>query len=1261
MSDHTDTSNISPIFDSSNDAAAGHNGEAGAEQHYPTLDLASFPLEGIALIEASAGTGKTYAVSNLVLRYVLELDYALEEILVVTFTDAATQELRVRAREKISEAISVIERVVERIQNAHETTQRGAGQYRELLEDVCEDGMLSSLLARSKDLSGDLLKLRIAERSIDLAEIHTIHGFCQKVVREHAVLLNLPSEQVLKEDLKPMFLEVCQDLWRSEILKLPFGALAFIRDRYKSPDGLRQALRMFSSRQPERISPYVGLANIGANETPIQWWSQKYSAFEEWVKRLSALVSNHIDDVISVVENSDLKLVNKKVQWLRAIKAWSEEGYDASAVDSIKLDKFFESCISQEARKAKQAPKHLFFVALEQHFEQRPAHIEASFIQALNLQVKTLMQQRKVSEQILGFDDLITQVNQAVTSPDLSHALATQLRQKYKVALIDEFQDTDAQQYPIFSGVFGVDAHASLPELKPSLVLIGDPKQAIYGFRGGDMATYLRARNDVERSEFGQIFTMRHNWRSSNELLRALNYLYRSHPNPFLERGIQYVEVSSGRDLSRADLGAALHISQINHRNSDDEKLRNKESTQQLLAALAASQVSEVLHSERTSFESKDLVVLVRDRNEAAQMREHLSMLGIKASYDDRASVFHSAEASSVLILLSAIREPSNEKLLVQCLSDPLWGINDQSLGALYQHEAVANDWLERFLALNADWRNYGVLAVLRKALQVLGALDYWRSLTGETINWERTLTNIGQLGELLQEQSQQQSDSRLLLHWLSTQINDVDAEQGKERELRLESDDALVRIITIHQSKGLEYPVVFLPFLFTSRDSKEAWYYDEQGRLSLALEPDDSEKNAASHERLAEDCRLLYVALTRAKYCCYIGTSEFHSSSVSVNCSATALGYLLSEHDTALTESPEEGWLAQSLEGLSDHAHIQYRLWSDEEVAAIQSAHMASIPAVATDAPVSLRPVPFVNSAWRVHSFTGLMNEHQFLVGETSHSHTKNNAPDELPKHAIDILNFPKGSQAGTFLHTLFEHIDFESADLIERYKSRGESLQAHIAEMLRGKQLVPARKAELWAEYLARWLKRILNCPLGQGVQLGQLSGKDYKVEADFYFRVDAVDAVAINALIQKYDPAAEPLAFERFDGHIKGAIDLMLRSDNQYFVLDYKSNHLGFRSEDYSYAQLKSAITEHRYDLQYLLYTVALHRLLKLRLGEKYDYDAHLGGVFYLFLRGLELNTEAEANAGGENLPGVYFFKPPSDLIEGLDQILEGGLHD
>ena len=1258
MSDHTDTSNVSPVFGSSNDATQGASSQANAEQNYPTLDLASFPLEGVALIEASAGTGKTYAVSNLLLRYVLELDYRLEEILVVTFTDAATQELRVRAREKISEAIIVMESVLERIHSIQELGQNSEIEFGSLLKDVCEDTMLFSLLVGSKDLSGDLLKLRLAERSIDLAEIHTIHGFCQKVAREHAVLLNLTSEQVLKEDLKPMFLEVCQDLWRSEILKLPVGPLAFIRDRYKSPDGLRQALRMFSSRQPERISPYVGLTNIGANETPLQWWSEKYSAFEEWVKRLGELISNHIDDVIHTVENSELKNVNKKVQWLQTIKAWSEEAYDAGALDRIKLDKFFDSCISQEAKKGKQAPKHMFFVALEEHFEQRPTHIEASFVQALNLQVKTRLQQRKVSEQILGFDDLITQVNQAVISPDLSHDLATRLRQKYKVALIDEFQDTDAQQYPIFSGIFGVNAYESSSELKPSLVLIGDPKQAIYGFRGGDMATYLRARNDVEQSEFGQIFTMRHNWRSSNELLDALNYLYRPHANPFLERGIQYVEVSSGRDLSRADLGSALHISRISHRNSDDEKLRNKENTQQLLAAVAASQVSEVLHSEHAaSFQSKDVVVLVRDRNEAALMREHLSMLGIKASYDDRASVFQSTEAASVLLLLSAIREPDNEKLMMQCMSDPLWGIKDQNLRELNQYESAANYWLECFLALQADWYNYGVLAVLRKALQLLGALDYWRALAGESINWERILTNIGQLGELLQEQSQQQSDSRLLLHWLSTQINDVDAEQGKEREMRLESDDALVRIITIHQSKGLEYPVVFLPFLFTSRDSKEAWYYDDQGRLSLALEPDDSETNAASRERLAEDCRLLYVALTRAKYCCYIGTSEFHSSSSSVNCSATALGYLLSQRDTVLTENPEEGWLAQSLEGLSGHAHIQYQFWSDEEVATIQGKHMSTIPTVATGTPVSLRTVPAINSAWRVHSFTGLMNEHHFLVGETNHSHTKDNAPDELSKHAIDILNFPKGSQAGTFLHTLFEHIDFESADLIERYKSRGGSLQAHIAEMLSAKQLVPTRKAKLWAEYLARWLKRILNCPLGQGVQLGQLSGKDYKVEADFYFRVDAVDAAAINALIQTYDPAADPLAFERFDGHIKGAIDLMLRSDNKYFVLDYKSNHLGFRSEDYSYAQLKTAITEHRYDLQYLLYTVALHRLLKLRLGEKYDYGEHLGGVFYLFLRGLELKTEAEVDK--ENLPGVYFVKPPRALIEGLNDVLEGGL--
>lgn len=1249
------------------------------------LDISRFPLDGLALIEASAGTGKTFTVSHLVLRYVLEKKYTIEEVLVVTFTEAATQELRVRIRSKIAECTALIERALKQIDPQQGLS--GDVLVEGELKALGADDLLARMVLRSENLVDDLLRLRLAEQSIDLAEIHTIHGFCQKVAREHAVLMNLPSEQSLKEDLRPEWLDACRDLWRGTILKFPEPALRYVRSQWPTPDALNSKISVFTHRQADRVTPQTSLTKAGHQdlaETPLAWWLTQYQELDAWHASLVTLISDHLADVRRVVADSDLKLVDNKLKRLEAIQAWLDSGASPADMAKLKFDTFYESTIIASAKKGKQPPKHLFFVSLEQLFERQPKSLGSLFLQAFYVEAKERVDQKKREEQLLGFDDLIRQVNDAVLNPDLEHALVAQLRQKYSVALIDEFQDTDALQYPIFSRIFGTAGQEASPSHPSSLVLIGDPKQAIYGFRGGDMATYLRARSDVLASDKGHVFTMRDNWRSSVAVLDAFNALYDNHDKPFLDKGIAYVEVRSGTNMRKPEWGAGLYIDQVCN-ETDGDKKRNKEGTQDALARLCAMRLVKLLGDASLQVKSADITILVRDRNEALVMQQHLLAQGVKASFDNRHSIFHTPEAVSIYNLLFAAQNTASERALMQCLSDPFWGLSDRSLMEMQQNEAISFSWTERLREIALRWQDHGVLSAVRSALVSFGALEHWQGSEDQELLWERKLSNVGQIAELLQAQSARIGSPASLLHWFARQLEEDDSTLGKEREIRLESDDQLVRIVTVHSSKGLEYPVVFVPFLSSGkRVSAPVWFYDEEGRLSLALEPDDSEKTAAEKESLAEDCRLLYVALTRAKYRCYVGTSEFSGNALKTH--ATGFGYLLLNGDSP--DGLEKGWLRDRLTVLAEHKEIEYQFWTNED---IHNLRIEDAPSVTHASPTfsdfSKRLAPDVRSSWRVQSFTGLMNEHHRLHPQSHMSGAAVRSLSPLSPTQIHILNFPKGADAGTFLHTLFEHIDFATGQLLSKYARSGESLQQHIENLLMRKQLVPESRLALWAEYLASWLQRILDLDLGQGwteeqlhgqlimtgqekrLCLGGLSQSDYIVEAEFHFKVGALAAPQLNALLRSFREALPSVGFEHFSGHLKGAIDLTFRQGGRYYLLDYKSNHLGFEASDYAFEQLEAAIIDHRYDLQYLLYSVALHRLLRHRLGSDYDYDQHFGGVYYLFLRGMELVSSGsdEKQRSAQNskrrdvLPGVYFIKPEKDLIQRMDELLEGSINE
>ncbi|MFV1872522.1 MAG: exodeoxyribonuclease V subunit beta [Oleiphilus sp.] len=1218
-----------------------------------TLELTEFPLDGLSLIEASAGTGKTYALANLYLRYLLESRFSVEQILVVTFTEAATQELKDRIRLRIKDLRKVF-----------------AGE-------ATSDPILLHLVKSSTKPDEDQLILRLAERQIDQAQIHTIHGFCQQVLKRYALDSNVPLKQNLLEDQSLLNQQVVEDFWRSDVLALDPEALSFIVQTWPEPGNLLQALSPLLNRPPEALIP----APEGEG---LAYWQNQFAVYREWFVSLKMATLDMIDDVYQLLIETPLKNNKTKLDWLNKMKAWAQADkldfkLPMTSKESL-FERFTQSRVNLETPKNKPSPGHPYFDFLETHLASTLPDIYPLFLSQSYPAVRKGIEQAKQQEHVFSFDDLISRVANAlkpvsnhqaaqVDTAQAANYLAAMISAPYQVALIDEFQDTDPSQYLIFDRLFGTQS----VKTQPRLVLIGDPKQAIYGFRGGDIQTYLKAKRDIARHPQGYLFTMDTNWRSSKALVGAVNAIFSYPDNAFMAEDIPFQAVNAVQKAPAYLPSQALQVAQL-----ETYKGITKAEIETSLASYCVAQIKHVIeqsvsssNSNASGFKYSDIAVLVRSGKEGALMKAALAEQGLTATLDSQDSIYQSAEAQALYFLLAAVADPKDERALRRCLAEPFFGIDDQQIREFNEQSRIFTDYLRQFERLHLLWQRAGVLAMIRESLRCLGVFDYWHSQlsclnqTEKSRFWERSLTNWNQLAEILQKQSRIHKGHFALFRWFKDSLAASLAGNTKgndDTKLRLESDAQLIRIVTIHKSKGLEYPFVFIPFMFSCRGAMEAWFYDAQGKLTLDLSGAEASLVAAEQERLAEDIRLLYVALTRAKYQCYIGTTAYQSRvQLSLGLPQTAWAYLVFQGN--VPDKIDDDSYALNLNKL-EQAYpdlIKVTGFTVEEASLAQGELFEEAPDISVEQAVTVLSTNLLKRAiyddWKVHSFTGLMNEsHHRSQGPNASSlsvqHTLARPMAREPNlAALSIFDFPKGSQAGIFLHTLFEHINFEEGELLADSQQQYGGIRQFIHTKLKFAKLVEDDALDVWADYLSTWLKSVLQSPLASGISLSCLNTQQYFSEMQFYFSVENMHSAGFNALLKEYLGTRADIDFSRFKGHLKGAIDLVFEAQGKFYILDYKSNYLGDQIQDYQAEALALAMQDHRYDVQYLIYTLALHRFLKQRLKNRYDYSQHFGGVIYLFLRGLNIEHDASQRSDS----GVHFTCPPTALIHALDELV------
>lgn len=1165
-----------------------------------SLDPLRLPLIGERLIEASAGTGKTFTIAALYLRLLLGLGdeaaypraISVEELLVVTFTEAATEELRGRIRSNIHEL-----RIA-------------------CLRGESDNPLYSALLAEIADKDDAAKTLLLAERQMDEAAVFTIHGFCQRMLSLNAFESGMLFEQQLIEDESRLRYQACADFWRRHCYPLTRDIAAVIHDVWKGPRDLLKSLdRWLQGEAPQLKSP----------PAPNETLAERHQQIIARIDSLKQQWREQVGEIEGVLENSglDRRKFNRGNQgkWMEKVNAWAQEETLSYQLPDA-LEKFAQSFLLERTKAGGEPPVHPLFSAVESLLASSLTLTDLVLARAM-VEIRDAVAREKRRRGELGFDDMLGRLDEALRG-DSGETLASAIRQRFPVAMIDEFQDTDPQQYRIFRRIW-----RRQPET--ALLLIGDPKQAIYAFRGADIFTYMKARGDVAAH-----YTLDTNWRSSPGMVGSVNRLFSLSDNPFMFHEIPFLPVkAAAKNKGLRFTVDAADVPAMNVWLMPGDTVGSGD-YQTFMAQLCATQIRDWLSAGQRGrallwrgetsrpVQASDITVLVRNRLEAAQVREALQTLGIPSVYlSNRDSVFETLEAQELLWLLQAVLAPERENTLRSALATSMFGLTALDIENLNQDEQAWDALVEEFSEYRQIWRQRGVMPMLRALMTARHIAENLLATRGG----ERRLTDILHISELLQEAASQLESEHALVRWLAQHIAEPDSNAASQ-QMRLESDKHLVQIVTIHKSKGLEYPLVWLPFIARFRKQDQAFYHDRETFAAvLDLCQDEASLELAEAERLAEDLRLLYVALTRAVWHCSLGVAPLSSrKSGNSDFHLSALGWLLQAG-----EAMDAAGLAARLADFC-HGDIALQIPGELDLTPWQ-APAATIPRL------SARELQRrIADDWRVTSYSGLQ-QHGFSGGQ-----------DLLPRLDVDAAGvgevveepqltphqFPRGAAPGTFLHSLFEELDF-TQPVPEGWMAEKLQLSGFDAQ---------------WAPVLTDWLGGVLKTRLpGPDIALNQLAARDKQVEMAFYLPIaQLLTAERLDALIRQYDPLSAdtpPLDFRQVRGMLKGFIDLVFRHEGRYYLLDYKSNWLGEDREAYTRPAMEQAMRAHRYDLQYQLYSLALHRYLRHRLAD-YDYDRHFGGVIYLFLRGMD---------GQEGGQGIFTTRPVRPLIDGLDQLFAG----
>ena len=1297
------------------------------------LDL---PLDGggTTFIEASAGTGKTHALTTLVARLVIEEDWPLDRILVVTFTRAATAELRDRIRRVLGAVLAAVRaRELADSRNAPvpEPEDRESEDWTEIPaahRSESGDSTESGLSAAPRDHDDDPQALELLEawahrggsidaalarrlegamRDIDRANVHTIHGFCQRVLADLAFESGFPFGFEVSDGGETVGAAV-RDCWRRRM----YPASTLVLRHAVASGFLPDALAAWVSERRAK----TGVTIIGGDPPPDPIeaheaaWREVYEAARvEWAEHRNHFLSE-------IRQGGWLNRARYQSKRTERELAAMEVLFDASdpwLPEEGAAGRYGREQLSQACKRNFELPDNPLFDTFDR-LERASGELRSACERWLRwtrreilIEVRGSVRRRVRDDRRLAYDDLLIELDEALDGEGGSR-LAARIRHEYPCALVDEYQDTDPVQARIFTRVYGEAPLAPAGEERERsgvFIVVGDPKQSIYRFRGADVFAYLAVQRTArERLHLGR------NWRSTPALVDSVNAVFAGSA-PFVTGEIEYRPVTAARDggnplrTASGECGGPFQLWLLPRRETG--RLLAKGDVIPVVAGAAADEIARLLELgargeaviEGEPLTGADVAVLVRTKEQGRLVTGALHERGVPSIQIDDGSVFDTREAEQIERLLWAIAAPGRETMVRGALAGDVFGLDARALLAIGDEEDVWSDWAARLADWRRHWESRGIGSMLLRLLEAEGGAAH---LLGHR-HGARRLTNFRHLAELLQQaETRERLAPAELVAWLNRRRT---ASGGRDdaTQLRLESDEQLVKVLTVHGAKGLEFPVVFCPFAWDARgprrrtDAVDATYHlgpTEDFREVLDLDPDERAESIERIEEFSESVRLLYVALTRAKYRCVVAWGQVRGAEHS------PLAWLLHRRAGGTAGAQSQGVSANgtgaddpdaaagALAGVADRfAALSAREWLDEVHALVRrlpDAISATVldpeprPARALAPRDDIRPALVARELDRplrrvrtLTSFSALSEQLHSATADTVRlpddrdptdldrpDHDQREAP---PDASVDetgtagartgrehsAFTFPRGPVAGSCLHRIFERVDMGSE--LEPEKATLEEIgRDALEEFGIGGDWNPVAR-----EMVER--TRAVDLLAPNGFRLGD--PRPRLVELEFHFPVDGLDRDRLCAVLAEHsypapfartgtDESSEPPA--PIHGFLRGFIDLVVEHAGRWYVVDYKSNWLGSEPGDYGPEALAEAMRAGGYTLQSLIYLVALHRYLAVRLPG-YDCEHHVGGAFYLFVRGIDPAVGTRR--------GVYFDRPSTACLRALDDCFRG----
>ena len=1202
------------------------------------FSLTDFKLNGANLIEASAGTGKTYTISALFLRLILEKGVSVGEILVVTFTRAATAELK------------------QRLRNALVAAQR----Y--IQTNTCLDATLRLLFEKALSMHGEALfaaRVNTALRAFDEAAIFTIHSFCQRAIKNNALLANSAFEMELSANANEIYEAVIYDFWRQHVLK--DEALAKALQALKMLPDSGEQVSYARAKNVWKEALQQALRNQG---TPVEWPPFGEPLTEEDIDRIQEIFDGSAMkdylaklEMLQVQQGFNARNIGSKPQcFVEAKAAWLDAKPGVPLRDEADRLTFPTDVkfVLKKNHVMPTAPDECY--ELKQLYQRASESYLAKATEALRRFYKEAPKLYRQKQKVLGittFDDMLFTLYDALHAPS-GKELAGALCGQYKAALIDEFQDTDAIQYGIFRQIF-MKAHSD----DSFVCFVGDPKQSIYRFRGADIQTYLTAREDIGEQNR---FTLKENYRSTEALIKTVNGLFASDTSFGADRKIAYQSVLSGKRDKRGLMRGDEELKALAVVTAQGE-VTDEGAYEHVAKTIVKYLRDESLTIDGARVEAKDIAILVRWQAEIRQMQRHLQRYGVQSRVVCKDRIYDSDDAKEIEAIFRAALNPRDLKSVKTALATRIIGCDALTVYRIGVDEVQASDdrqtygyWLTRFYAYRDAWETRGAGYLLSRLIQEHQTVKRFLSET----DGPRRLTNLYHLLELLYDMSvEYRLPEALMENFGKMRQTVIDLEDESPESVRMESDDNIVTIMTYHKSKGLEFPIVLLPCAFKLTTSQRAdkfnvfeEYENAEGkkRISVALvkakgksTPCHSDVEPLQAQYLAEQLRLFYVAVTRASRRLEI---------VDTSQDGVLTQYLINHDWNRFVES---GW-AEPIE-MSPNGVCKPL---DDRPDTVSVDSLANLP------------MPSRDHAWMMTSYSQMINRvdrendhHDEFITPIKNADVVQ-ALFDLGVDQDDLLFFPRGAEAGEALHQIMEKIDF--VDCSEHEVQIAKAIERYFPN---------DAKASHYQAQAKRMVDALLNIDLGNGWKLKDIDRSARVSEMEFLLSMRSADVGS--RLIERIRRESRPgyrfamadggYDHDRLKGYLKGFMDLVVEVEGRYYILDWKSNFLvvgmpaladevlnDFLLKNYSSSSMEQSVQSHGYALQYLLYTVALHRMLKVRLGAKYDYEKHFGGVFYLFVRGVRPGLAVDGKPCG-----VWYDCPSRALIEDLDAILGSSLDD